>query len=51
MKKIKVIFYGVGAIGSEVAKFGLTRPWLEVVFLPHPKHVSDEPIWSPILAA
>ena len=31
MKKIKVIFYGVGAIGSEVAKFGLTRPWLEVV--------------------
>jgi len=31
VKKIKVIFYGVGAIGSEVAKFGLTRPWLEVV--------------------
>ncbi|MGH7782909.1 MAG: NADP-binding protein, partial [Candidatus Binatia bacterium] len=30
-KKIKVIFYGVGAIGSEVAKFGLSRPWLEVV--------------------
>ena len=30
-QKIKVIFYGVGAIGSEVAKFGLSRPWLEVV--------------------
>jgi 4-hydroxy-tetrahydrodipicolinate reductase len=30
-KKIKVIFYGVGAIGSEVAKFGLSRPGLEVV--------------------
>lgn len=30
-EKVKVIFYGVGAIGSEVAKFGLTRPWLEVV--------------------
>lgn len=29
--KIKVIFYGVGAIGSEVAKFGLSRPGLEVV--------------------
>ena len=29
--KIKVIFYGVGAIGSEVARFGLTRPWLEAV--------------------
>lgn len=30
-EKIKVIFYGVGAIGSEVARFGLTRPWLEAV--------------------
>jgi hypothetical protein len=30
-KKIKVILYGVGAIGSEVARFALTRPWLEVV--------------------
>jgi hypothetical protein len=30
-KKIKVIFYGVGAIGSEVAKFGLSRPGIEVV--------------------
>jgi 2,4-diaminopentanoate dehydrogenase len=30
-QKIKVIFYGIGAIGSEVAKFGLTRPWLDVV--------------------
>ena len=30
-EKIRVIFYGVGAIGSEVAKFGLTRPGLEVV--------------------
>ena len=29
--KIKVIFYGVGAIGCEVARFGLTRPWLEAV--------------------
>ena len=29
--KIKVIFYGVGAIGSQVAKFGLSRPGLEVV--------------------
>lgn len=29
--RIKVIFYGVGAIGSEVARFGLTRPWLEAV--------------------
>jgi hypothetical protein len=29
--KVRVIFYGVGAIGSEVAKFGLTRPWLEIV--------------------
>jgi hypothetical protein len=30
-EKIKVIFYGVGAIGSEVARFALTRPWLETV--------------------
>jgi 2,4-diaminopentanoate dehydrogenase len=30
-KKIRVIFYGVGAIGSEAAKFGLSRPGLEVV--------------------
>lgn len=30
-EKIKVIFYGVGAIGSEVARFGLTRPWIEAV--------------------
>jgi 2,4-diaminopentanoate dehydrogenase len=30
-QKIKVIFYGVGAIGSEVAKFALSRPGLEVV--------------------
>jgi hypothetical protein len=30
-QKIKVIFYGVGAIGSEVAKFGVSRPGLEVV--------------------
>jgi 2,4-diaminopentanoate dehydrogenase len=30
-KKTRVIFYGVGAIGSEVARFGLTRPWLDVV--------------------
>ncbi len=30
-KKIKVIFYGIGAIGCEVARFGLSRPWLEVV--------------------
>src|SRR3990172_12434298 len=30
-EKIKVIFYGVGAIGGEFARFGLTRPWLEVV--------------------
>ena len=30
-KTIKVIFYGVGAIGGEVARFGWTRPWLEVV--------------------
>jgi hypothetical protein len=30
-KKIKVILYGVGAIGSEVARFALTRAWLEVV--------------------
>src|SRR5687768_15362182 len=30
-KKIRVIFYGVGAIGSEVAKFALSRPALEVV--------------------
>jgi 2,4-diaminopentanoate dehydrogenase len=30
-QKIKVIFYGIGAIGSEVAKFGLTRPWLDLV--------------------
>jgi 4-hydroxy-tetrahydrodipicolinate reductase len=30
-QKIKAIFYGVGAIGSEVAKFALSRPRLEVV--------------------
>lgn len=30
-KKIKVIFFGIGAIGCEVARFGLSRPWLEVV--------------------
>jgi 2,4-diaminopentanoate dehydrogenase len=30
-EKIKVIFYGIGAIGSEVVRFGLTRPWLDVV--------------------
>ncbi|HEY7555486.1 MAG TPA: hypothetical protein VIH18_11825 [Candidatus Binatia bacterium] len=30
-EKSKVILYGVGAIGSEVARFALTRPWLEVV--------------------
>jgi hypothetical protein len=29
--KIKVIFYGVGAIGSEVVRFALTRPWMDVV--------------------
>ncbi len=29
--KIKVIFYGSGAIDCEVARFGLTRPWLEAV--------------------
>jgi 2,4-diaminopentanoate dehydrogenase len=30
-QKIRVIFYGIGAIGCEVARFGLSRPWLEVV--------------------
>jgi 4-hydroxy-tetrahydrodipicolinate reductase len=30
-KTIKVIIYGVGAIGGEVAKFALSRPGLEVV--------------------
>ena len=29
-EKIKILLYGVGAIGSEVAKFALSRPWLEV---------------------
>lgn len=30
-KTVKAILYGVGAIGSEVAKFALTRPWLKIV--------------------
>ena len=30
-QKIKVIFYGIGAIGSEIVRFGLTRPWLDIV--------------------
>lgn len=30
-KAINVIFYGVGAIGGEVAKFAWTRPWLNIV--------------------
>jgi hypothetical protein len=28
-EKIKILLCGVGAIGSEVAKFALSRPWLE----------------------
>jgi 4-hydroxy-tetrahydrodipicolinate reductase len=28
---VKVVLYGIGAIGSEVAKFALTRPWLKIV--------------------
>lgn len=31
MDKIRVILYGVGAIGSELGKFALTRPLLEIV--------------------
>lgn len=30
-KKIRIIFYGVGAIGTEAATFGLSRPGIEVV--------------------
>ena len=29
-EKIRIILCGVGAIGSEVAKFALSRPWLEL---------------------
>jgi 4-hydroxy-tetrahydrodipicolinate reductase len=28
---VKVVLYGIGAIGSEVAKFALTRSWLKIV--------------------
>jgi len=30
-QKIKVIFYGIGAIGAEVVRFGFSRPWMDVV--------------------
>ena len=30
-EKIKIILYGIGAIGGEVAKFALSRSCLEVV--------------------
>ncbi len=29
--RIKAILYGVGAIGSEVAKYALTKDWLQIV--------------------
>lgn len=30
-KRVKAILYGVGAIGSEVAKYALTKEWLQIV--------------------
>ena len=30
-KKVHVIFYGVGAIGTEAVKYALTKKWLQIV--------------------